>query len=572
MNPAEEEETGAADRFSLVVAADGTIDLQYPICTLPGVADTLTQIACVTVIGDRLLVALPSTVWNRKASKRLVLSKLLQKPCGVHVPCCHPDRRDEMDPDVMMKVWMGFLSQEGQDMVEQPDVVPDVEHEFGAELEDNTLLPFAQGLVDAAQEHFAFLSAREGEQVETAPVESGGVEERVAKLESLMQTVARDLETLVGGIQPAQPVVAGISPKPKPKKTKPPPAAENKFPLLDPGVVAASLAAGIEEESLEQMQKILAVGEKGAKKLQEPPVRKAALRKVNELSESEDEGNNVVTFAPDAASSSEPIDTVSQAVKQLTQIVVQLTGGKGKKGKSSDLETALDAVGGTSEGVAGVTSGKKAAAARRALRNALINSPEDLSNLIEKLMYEDLTSTTLPPGMPRPQMSARAWVEHRSRIGSYRTSAHAAWGISGILDDLYEGRYQSARARSNLLLLQLDQAAIDKGNWLLAGELALENLPPYSRLALHTPPMIADGEQPYSRLLDSRWAEICLAHLRETEEFLTKRRNLSHRKRNLSHRKSDGGIRDGGEEVEQEPKKKARPKAKQKALPEAGDA
>lgn len=238
------------------------------------------------------------------------------------------------------------------------------------------------------------------------------------------------------------------------------------------GVVAASLAAGIEEESLEQMQKLLAAGAKGAKKLQEPPVRKSALRKTNELSESEEEEAQAVTFAPTAASSSEPIDTVSQAVKQLTQIVVQLAEDKGKKSKASDLENALDAVGSSTEGVAGVTSGKKAAAARRALRSALVSAPEDLSGLIEKLMYEDLTSTTLPPGMPRPKISARAWVEHRSRIGSYRTSAHAAWGIAGVLDELYEGRYQSARARANLMLLQLDQAAVDKGNWLLAGELA----------------------------------------------------------------------------------------------------
>ena len=467
-------------------------------------------------------------------------------------------------PDATMKVWMGFLSQEGMDVMEQHDSVPDVEHEFGAEMEDNALLPFSQGLVDAAQEHFAFLSAREGEQ-EAAPVGSGGVEERVSKLEDLMQTVAKDLETLVGGLQP--PPAATAKPKPKVKTQKPklPVTDENKFPLLDPGVVAASLAAGIEEESLEQMQKLLAAGAKGAKRLQEHPVRKAALKKTNELSESEEEEAHAVTFAPTATSSSEPIDTVSQAVKQLTQIVVQLTEDKGKKSKSSDLESALDAVGGSSEGVAGVTSGKKAAAARRALRSALVNSPEDLSNLIEKLMYEDLTSTTLPPGMPRPKMSARAWVEHRSRIGSYRTSAQASWGIAGVLDELFEGRYQSARARANLLLLQLDQAAVDKGNWLLAGELALENLPPYSRLALHTPPMVADGERPYSRLLDDRWAEICLSHLKETEDFLTKRKNLS-------QRKPEGGIRDGGEDAEPEPKRKVRPRAKQKALPEAGDA
>lgn len=565
----EGEEVEPADRLSLVVAADGSINPEYPIYTLPGAAESHVQVACVAELGDRILVAVPSTVWHKKTNKRLLGSKLLQKVTAVQVPCCTPDQRQDMDPEVVLKVWMGFLTSEAFALLELGDVIPEVEHEFGAEMDDASVIPFAQGLVDAAQEHFAFVSAQEEEPLPLLEGKSGDVgemEDRISKLESLMQTVAHNLEALAGGKETPKMPLAKEKVKPKPKAAQKTVGDGGKFPLLDPGVVAASLAAGIEEEALEQMQKMLAAGQKDSKKLKENPVRRSALKKTDELSESEEEAAPEVSFAAGTPTPVEPIETVSEAVQKLTQIVVQLTEDKGKKHKASDLENALDAVGGSSDGVAGVTSGKKAAAARRALRNALIHSPEDLSHLIEKLMYEDLTSTTLPPGMPRPKMSARAWVEHRSRIGSYRASAHAAWGISGVLDSLYEGHYSAARARANLLLLQLDQAAADRGNWLLAGELSLENLPPLSRLAQHSPPLVSEGEAPYSRLLDSRWAEICLSHLKETEEFLTKRKNLS-------SRKPDGGVRDGGgEDIDPEPKRRPRPKAKQKALPEVGDA
>jgi len=80
-------------------------------------------------------------------------------------------------------------------------------------------------------------------------------------------------------------------------------------------------------------------------------------------------------------------------------------------------------------------------------------------------MYEDLLSTTVGPNMATPSLNARAWVEFRSHIGNFKTSAHAAWSAAGIADALRNGDHHRARAISLLLLLQLDQTAIDKGSW-----------------------------------------------------------------------------------------------------------
>ena len=68
-----------------------------------------------------------------------------------------------------------------------------------------------------------------------------------------------------------------------------------------------------------------------------------------------------------------------------------------------------------------------------------------------------------------------------------------------------------------------------------------------SVLALHTPPNVGDGELPFSRLLDPRWAEVCLAHLREAEDYVGRRSKL--------------GKKGGGDDLES-PKAKGKAKAK----------
>ena len=75
----------------------------------------------------------------------------------------------------------------------------------------------------------------------------------------------------------------------------------------------------------------------------------------------------------------------------------------------------------------------------------------------------DLNSQTLGPGQAPRGLNARAWVEFRSRIGNYKTSAHSSWSAAGVLDSLISGDIPKARARCALLLLQLDQASIDRG-------------------------------------------------------------------------------------------------------------
>ena len=391
-------------------------------------------------------------------------------------------------------------------------------------------LPFGEALVQVAQEHFAFFSAEEGAQEEpVGEPGSVGLSERVQHLEIMIQNLNATMASLV----PTTPKVtfAEASPpaaaqklpspktKPKGKVGKAVETEESKFPDLDPGVVNAALQAGVEPAALEEMQSLMTKNPKAVKALRQS--RNAPLT-TNDLSESED-GEEEGHGLQDGSG-----DPVASALTKLTKIVGQLSHDKKKRSGTSRLENALDgammgAPGGESSSSLG---GKKSAVARRILRSTLQEAPEEIYGLIERLMAEDVVSQTLQPGLALPPFTARGWVEHRSKIGPYKAVAHASWGVAGILDQLRKGNTSGARARCCLMLLQLDQSCVDKGSWSLASDLSLELPPPFTSLSQHQAPAVHEGDLPYSKLLDARWAELTLAHLKDQDDYIARRKNL----------------------------------------------
>ena len=413
----------------------------------------------------------------------------------------------------------------------------------------------SQALTDLCQEHFAFQTAVEDG---GPPVADGAgsqvLASRVSSLEGQVAQIASGVQELLGAVKangqgarqkPTTTATTRVRFSPE-AHTIPSGSArphQNPYPSLDPGVVAAALQAGVGEEALSEMQNL--VGKAGKiSKMREAPLRPSALH--NPLSETEDD------LADESGLAADPVaaDPMTQAVTRLTEIVSVLAQSK-KPASANRVEAALDGVHQTSE-PGSYGSGKRAAAARRALRAALVEHPTDLSAVIERLMWEDLSSQTLTPGSLPASLSARAWIEHRSKIGSFRSVAHAAWGVSGALDALFRNDVPQARARLCLLLLQLDQCAVDRGGWQLAAELSLEAPPPFSVLAQHQPPNPADGDLPFSKLLDARWAEIALAHLRDTEDYMTKRKGLN---------KGQPQKEDSSPEAKRRPKARPKPKA-----------
>ena len=557
MASVELEEDPAAEEDLVVVDAAGEIEFDYPLFGFEA-GDEVIPLVRVAIIGGKLLVAVPPRAWNRKVKNRLLPRASLQRPVTVELGVCSGEDREQELESQVCRCWMGFLLEEFHASILNPEDVEEFTLSFVAG-ESPELFPSARGLVAAAQEHFAFETAAE-EINQEGGSGSGSMEQRMVALENSLVQISAQLEKMVKASPVATAKVvasSGVYSKTtRPSALKKPKEQNSKYPSLDPSVVAAAIDAGVPEDNLQEMEKLLSggavVGKRHAaprSRVQLKPKSKAKKEK-DPLSESESMEEDAAQEEDGSGGASSGIQSEQSTVAQLAEIVTLLTAEKVRKSKSSRVEAALDnmsASGVTESGSLG--SGKKAAAARRVLRQALQDSPEELSSLIEKAMLEDLTGRTLVPGLPAHTLCARAWIEHRSRIGHWKTSAYTAWAAAGALDSLIQGKPQAARARLCLLLLMLDQTACDRGSWLLSSELALENGPPMSVLAQHQPPATAEGEQPFSKLLDARWAEIAMAHVRETEEYIQRRSRL--------------GKKDPAENLETVPRVK--PKAKPKA-------
>ncbi len=391
--------------------------------------------------------------------------------------------------------------------------------------------------------------------------QSARVDARLKELESSVQSIAHSLRELVsakaepsGGAPCAPSTMPGPASSTAPRTVgataKPLPAKpETALPVVNSDIVGPARLAGVPEE---QIQEMLRLATKGRTKLADLPVEKPKLRRhVNILSESEEEEELIPADGGAVAT-----DPLMSAVSKLTEIAAHLTLEK-KKGRT--LEALLDGVGLGGSSESGLTtSSRKYSAALRALRNSLTKQPQELSRILERNMREDFMKTAQLPGTGAVPVSARAWLELRSKVQGYQTPVRLLWSIAGVLDCLINDQVPEARARCGLILAMGDQMAIDKGSWIVASEIALEDPPPMAAFNNHTLP--SEAESSCTKLIDQRWMELFMAKLADVD-------NLNDRKKKLGARKIPGAPG-----LETDPAPKAAPKKKGKGDKGAGKA
>lgn len=512
-----------ADTDSPYVVAESAIANSYPVglLTITSLAhNPRVQIIFIAEFEGKVLVGVPKSAWHRKTAQRVLPAGCLSKVTAIETSACGVEDRETVMDGVMIPMWAGYLKAEVVSQVDFLQVEFDAEYTFQAEGAE-FCLPHAQALAEAANEHFSFFSATDGfpdaAEVVNGHDEPGSadVSSRVSRLESYIEDMAQNMKQLMEAHQSGRIPVqtygprsssaksgkdAAAVPTRKPALRKPAQketSSASAFPHLAQDVVQAALQAGIDPDVLGQMSKLVAANPKGAKLGDlNPKIQPNPLSEDEAEEEEESEGGS-----PTAGGT----DPMQEALTKLTSIVATLAEDKKKKLGASKLDSALDHVGsGPSSEGGGLGTGKRSAAARRALRSMLHEHPAEIYQCIERLMWEDISSQTLVPGVTAPSFSCRAWMEHRSRISSYRTLAHAAWGVAGALDCLANQKPEHARARLAVLMLQFDQSTIDRGSWYLASELGLEPGPPMTALEQHKLPNVIEGESPYSKLLDPR--------------------------------------------------------------------
>ncbi len=143
-------------------SSEQPVDLYYRVGSLPLDSEEggRCAIIAVAVIDNRLLVAVPGPVWHKKPKQRKLRSGSLGSPTQVAIAVCGEEDREQPLPVMHIKIWVGFLAGELEEVVSFAGG-EDVTFEFGS-ADGPPLFPFGQNLMEVAQEHYAFVSAVSG--------------------------------------------------------------------------------------------------------------------------------------------------------------------------------------------------------------------------------------------------------------------------------------------------------------------------------------------------------------------------------------------------------------------------
>eukprot|EP00438_Fugacium_kawagutii_P022422 Skav224784 [mRNA] locus=scaffold428:252344:254481:+ [translate_table: standard] len=496
--------------------------------------EPLCAVIAVAEVDGAVLVALPEAAWDARKAKRRVPENFLRKAVRVMVAGCLDEDRTTPESAPSFRVWLGILNPLFEPQVYAQGEEPSLN--FPSTADGQTKWPYAKALIAVAQDHFEFATATSQGQVDEQAALAAKVEQLEKQLQELLQPKAKARST------------------PPSRSAARPQAAAPLPPGVDPGVAQQALMAGMSPQALAEVGQVLRGQAAPGGPFRPPPPQQID-------SDPEDEEDDLL--GGDGGSQ----NPMELALVQLTKIVGKMNkDSKVKQDRS--LEGLLDrAESGSAMSKDALTStgSRSKAAAYRALKKALTHQPELIYTAIEERMQEDwATSSSLPGASAMQTVSARSWLEHRSRVQNYQSSVRASWQLTGIWDCLRCQRYAEARARTALAVATWDQQAIDRGSWVVAAALGLEDNPPFSSFAGHRG--LESFEEPHTKLVDGRFLDLVLARLKDLSEF-------QERKGKLSSAASSAAPKDDqhNEKEKDKPKPKKFPKAKAKSKEEGKD-
>ena len=143
--------------------------------------------------------------------------------------------------------------------------------------------------------------------------------------------------------------------------------------------------------------------------------------------------------------------------------------------------------------------GAKGAAAMELLADLLRRQPAHISTGVERSLVR--MASHHPGAAADPQPSARAFVMHEIPFGSFKTLGYLGWGIATAWDHLRAQRAADALAVLSLLLVAVEQVALDEGRWHSGCLLTHLPEPPWATMARRPE---AGALRPFSRLADAR--------------------------------------------------------------------
>ncbi len=510
-----------------VYPASGELEYNYKIGSLVFEADVgvvpetrIVSVICISVVDDKLLVAVPFSCWHRLVRDRRLPSNCLTKAVSLAVSASSPDKRTEVVESTFVKLWIGFLSPSFESCItfEEPSEAP---IPFLTEEHEDCYIPSPEALVTIADERFSFLSFESGDgDHPEAPPPAENPDRRIAALEEAVLGMKKNFQVLMDRLEKAPAEKPPPAAKPKVAATKST-AAGSGVQGLDPQVVKSALQSGIDRSQLEQLGQMMK--RFGGKDLGDVPATKNQ-KKLDPLGEVIEPG-----AAPEVEVVEEvPSDPMTHALVKLTNIVDALASNKQKKPRSlAELLDEPTFAGESSSSSSHLTSSRRHSAVLKALRKALTESPAEVYSCIESRMLQDFGAPEAGPGQPSSGGTFRGWAEHRSHVPAIPGTVRMLWAICGALDCLRHDRIDEGKARLALLVAAIDQVGVDRGSWVLAGEGLLEESPPISSFSRHQPPDPTESQ--HTKLWDVAWAESFMHKIKEIDDFVEKRQKLGKR-------------------------------------------
>ena len=521
--PPPPEADSASFREFEVLREDLTIERDYVVGSFifdhPEEADQKRSVALIliTQINGYFLVAVPGKSWHRTRSLRFLPADSLSRPVNVLVAGVRDLDRETAEEDKNLKVWLGLLKPEFVDSISFSSA-PDFDHGFLLDSGEAGYVPYGDALIAVSDDRFAFMSAESG----GPEVEAASTSQRLATLEESMVAIKTSLQQLLNNksekTPPATPRKSALKATSKAAARAP---DESGLEGLDPQVVQSALSAGISQDHLVEFGRMV---RKNKPKLPDNPRDRGTPRvRLDILGESEDEEAAATAEIP--LDTTELKDPVATAVVKLTQIMSTMASSRKVKNLedlSDDFALQMDT------GVSSGSSGQRRhLQLLRTLKKSLKDQPEEIYRVLRDRMEHDFGCQESGPGEPIRTGTWRGWSEHRSKVPNIVSSVRSCWAVSGALDALDKGKVSEAKARLALYLSQLDQVAVDRGQWILAQEAALEEGPPFSSFTKHVPPDMLEPQ--HSRLWPSSWAEAFMFKVKELDDFIEKRSKLGKR-------------------------------------------
>lgn len=166
------------------------------------------------------------------------------------------------------------------------------------------------------------------------------------------------------------------------------------------------------------------------------------------------------------------------------------------------------------ESISGKLPGARGAAAQRLRQRQLQEDPQAVSRAVRLNRDEQLDGSS---GVTRSFGGrTKTYLVQEVPFNRARAATYAAFGMAEVFDLMEQGQWHAAEARTALLLVAFDQAAMDDWKWHRATKLALLREPPFHHLLEVQGSSLAES---VSHLADAEWVSAAVAYAKDITLF-----------------------------------------------------